>query len=193
VNARDAMPNGGTLAIETANLEVAAPPAGPPLDLPPGAYVRLTVTDTGVGMSAGTRAHLFEPFFTTKELGRGTGRGLASVYGIVKQSGGAIGVKSEPGSGSAFTIYLPQVGDTVEAARPGRPEGEVPGGTETILLVEDEDSVRELAREILVARGYTVLEATDGHQALRIAEAHGGPIALLLTDVVMPGMDGPVL
>jgi two-component system, cell cycle sensor histidine kinase and response regulator CckA len=193
VNARDAMPAGGTLTIETANLEVTAEPVEAPLDIPAGLYVRLSVSDTGVGMSAGTRAHLFEPFFTTKELGKGTGLGLASVYGIVKQSGGAIAVRSEPGSGSTFAIFLPQVGEPVEPARPGRAEDEVPGGTETILLVEDEDAVRELAREVLQAGGYTVLEARHGHQALEIAETHRGSIALLLTDVVMPGMDGPGL
>jgi len=193
VNARDAMPAGGTLTIETANVEVTAAPVEAPLDIPAGTYVRLSVSDTGVGMSAGTRAHLFEPFFTTKELGKGTGLGLASVYGIVKQSGGAIAVRSAPGSGSTFSIFLPQVGEPVEPARPGRPEGEAPGGTETILLVEDEDAVRDLAREVLQSGGYTVLEARHGHQALEIAEAYRGPIALLLTDVVMPGMDGPGL
>jgi GAF domain-containing protein len=193
VNARDAMPSGGTLTIETANVELTAVPVEGLLDITAGAYVRLSVTDTGVGMSAGTRAHLFEPFFTTKELGKGTGLGLASVYGIVKQSGGAITVRSAPGSGSTFTIFLPRVGEPVEPVRPGRPEGVAPGGTETILLVEDEDAVRELAREVLQAGGYTVLEARHGQQALEIAEAHQGPIALLLTDVVMPGMDGPGL
>jgi signal transduction histidine kinase len=193
VNARDAMPSGGTLTIETADVELTAAPAEATLDIPAGAYVRLSVSDTGVGMSAGTRAHLFEPFFTTKELGKGTGLGLASVYGIVKQSGGGIAVRSAPGSGSTFTIFLPRVGEPVERVRPGRAEGRAPGGTETILLVEDEDAVRELAREVLQAGGYTVLEARHGQQALEIAEAHQGSIALLLTDVVMPGMDGPSL
>jgi GAF domain-containing protein/CheY-like chemotaxis protein len=191
VNARDAMPGGGVLTLETANVE--RPSSAAPADTPPGACVRLSVSDTGVGMSPGTQARLFEPFFTTKEVGKGTGLGLATVYGIIKQSGGSIAVRSAPGSGTTFDILLPGVEGAVDAPRPGRPLGEEPGGGETILLVEDEDSVRDLAREILEGRGYTVLEARDGSQALEISEAHAGAIALLLTDVVMPGMSGPQL
>ncbi len=191
VNARDAMPRGGTLTIETANVERTA--ADRPVDVPAGAYVRLSVTDTGVGMTLMTQTRLFEPFFTTKEVGKGTGLGLATVYGIIKQSGGGIAVRSEPGVGTRFDIFLPRVDEAIEAATPGRLLADAPGGAETVLLVEDEGSVRDLAREILETRGYTVLEARDGAQALGIAERHGGPIALLLTDVVMPGMSGPEL
>ena len=190
VNARDAMPGGGHLTVETANVE---PPFPAPVDTSPDGCVRLSVRDTGVGMSAGTQARLFEPFFTTKEVGKGTGLGLAMVYGIIKQSGGSIAVRSEPGSGTSFDILFPRVQGVVEEPAASRPLGEAPGGGETILLVEDEDSVRDLAREILEARGYTVLPARDGSHALEIAEGHPGAIALLLTDVVMPGMSGPQL
>jgi len=194
VNARDAMPQGGQLIIETANLEVGGPHAQQPPDLPPGPYVRLVVRDTGSGMDAETMAHLFEPFFTTKELGRGTGLGLAVVYGIITQSGGRISVESAPGQGTMFTIYLPRVlGDTprvveIEATEPGPPRGQ-----ETILLAEDSVDVRELASEILQSAGYHVLEATTPQEALRQCEQHRGRIDLLLTDVIMPEMSGPRL
>jgi len=192
-NARDAMPEGGTLTIETANatLDGGAPDCPP--DVAPGPYVRLSIRDTGVGMDAGTQARLFEPFFTTKELGKGTGLGLATVYGIVKQSGGSITVRSAAAAGTIFDIHLPRVSAAAEPVTAAPPPPEAPGGSETVLLVEDEDPVRELAREILEGRGYRILEARDGSQALRIAEEHRGPIALLLTDVVMPGMTGPEL
>jgi two-component system cell cycle sensor histidine kinase/response regulator CckA len=191
VNARDAMPDGGTLTVETANV-----PAGtePPADLltvmPPGEYVLLRVIDTGAGMDAGTMAHLFEPFFTTKEVGKGTGLGLATVYGVVKQSGGFISVASEPGRGAAFSVYLPRVGESVEASVAERDGPGSSEGKETILLVEDEIAVRAVASQVLRRLGYAVLEAADARSALQFAEEHKGAIALLVTDVVMPGLDG---
>jgi PAS domain S-box-containing protein len=190
VNARDAMPGGGRLTIATANVELdEARAAGRP-GVQPGPYVMLSVSDTGGGMDAETLSHLFEPFFTTKEPGRGTGLGLATAYGIVKQSDGHIWVMSEPGHGTSVTIYLPRVEGLVERA-PALAGGDaLPGGSETILLVEDEDSLRELAHEILGGLGYTVLEAGTGRAALEVAERHPGPIDLLLTDVIMPGMSG---
>jgi CheY-like chemotaxis protein len=157
----------------------------------PGRYVMLAVSDSGVGMSAETQAHIFEPFFTTKEMGHGTGLGLATVYGIVKQSDGYISVYSEAGRGTTFKVYLPRVDEeAAPAARPAKKGEAVARGTETILLVEDEDPVRMLAREFLESKGYQVLEAATGSEALRISAAHAGPIHLLMTDVVMPGMGG---
>ena len=192
VNARDAMPQGGRLTIETANVELDASYSHPPAVLSPGKYVMLAVTDNGCGMDAETQAHVFEPFFTTKEKGKGTGLGLATVYGVVKQSGGYVWVYSEPGRGTSFKIYLPRIAETaVPAGREGKSEMGVPQrGSETILLVEDEKGVRELAREYLTSSGYTVIEAEDGHTALELAAMHVGPIHLLLTDVVMPGISG---
>jgi two-component system cell cycle sensor histidine kinase/response regulator CckA len=192
VNARDAMPQGGRLTIETANVELDASYSHPPAVLSPGKYVMLAVTDNGCGMDAETQAHVFEPFFTTKEKGKGTGLGLATVYGVVKQSGGYIWVYSEPGRGTSFKIYLPRVEEKVTASiRDGNIEPRVlQRGSETILLVEDEKGVRELAREYLTSTGYTVIEAEDGHTALELAGMHVGPIHLLLTDVVMPGISG---
>jgi CheY-like chemotaxis protein len=152
----------------------------------------LAVTDTGVGMDEQTQARIFEPFFTTKEMGKGTGLGLATVYGIVKQSGGFIWVYSEPGHGTTFKVYLPRVEELQEPlATPGPPR--VMGGVETILLAEDADAVRAVARQVLARLGYTVLEASDGMSALRLAETHRGPIHLLLTDVVMPEIGGRML
>jgi two-component system cell cycle sensor histidine kinase/response regulator CckA len=192
VNARDAMPEGGRLTIETANIEMDAGYAHPPEVLSPGKYVMLAVTDSGCGMDAETQAHIFEPFFTTKEKGKGTGLGLATVYGIVKQSGGYIWVYSEPGRGTSFKVYLPQIEE--ERPESGRDRGSVTPallrGSETILLVEDEKGVRELAREYLEMSGYTVIEAEDGHAALELTGMHDGPIHLLMTDVVMPGISG---
>jgi two-component system, cell cycle sensor histidine kinase and response regulator CckA len=192
VNARDAMPQGGRLTIETANVELDASYSHPPAVLSPGRYVMLAVTDNGCGMDAETQAHVFEPFFTTKEKGKGTGLGLATVYGVVKQSGGYVWVYSEPGRGTSFKIYLPRIEETaVPAGREGKKETQIPErGSETILLVEDEKGVRELAREYLASSGYTVIEAEDGHTALELAAMHVGPIHLLLTDVVMPGISG---
>ena len=192
VNARDAMPQGGRLTIETANVELDASYSHPPAVLSPGKYVMLAVTDNGCGMDAETQAHVFEPFFTTKEKGKGTGLGLATVYGVVKQSGGYVWVYSEPGRGTSFKIYLPRIAETaVPAGREGKSDMQVPQrGSETILLVEDEKGVRELAREYLTSSGYAVIEAEDGHTALELAAMHVGPIHLLLTDVVMPGISG---
>jgi PAS domain S-box-containing protein len=190
INARDAMPSGGKLIIETKNVELDRTYPMQRSFLPPGHYVMLVVTDTGVGMGPETKSQIFEPFFTTKEIGKGTGLGLSTVYGIVKQSGGDISVYSEPGKGTAFKIYLPRV---ERAAQKQRGIAAVPkpgGGSETILLVEDEDAVRHLARDVLQQRGYSVLEAAEGEEALRISETHQGAIQLILTDVVMPGMNG---
>src|SRR5206468_11255541 len=156
----------------------------------PGSYVLLAVSDTGVGMDAGTRSHSFEPFFTAKEMGKGTGLGRATVYGVVKQSGGYIWVYSEPGRGSAFKIYLPRVTEAPEPARAGPQATRALGGSETVLLVEDDEMVRVLTQRMLAARGHTVLVASRGDEALRLLEAHGGAMDLLITDVVMPGMSG---
>jgi two-component system cell cycle sensor histidine kinase/response regulator CckA len=192
VNARDAMPEGGRLTIETANVDLDESFSHSSVMLSPGPYVMLAVTDNGCGMDVETQAHIFEPFFTTKEKGKGTGLGLATVYGIVKQSGGYVWVYSEPGRGTSFKVYLPRVWD--EPTMPGRDrriEGQrLPQGTETVLLVEDEKGVRELAREYLEMTGYTVIEAENGHTALELAGLHSGPIHLLMTDVVMPGISG---
>ena len=193
VNARDAMPKGGTLTVETRNTELDDTFMQTTLTVSPGLYVLLAVTDTGVGMDAVTQSHLFEPFFTTKERGKGTGLGLATVYGIVKQSGGYIDVSSEPGRGSAFRIHLPRVEAEVTAGPGSLLRAEKSTGMETILLVEDEEAVRRLASRALEAAGYTVLEAGSGAEALDLLESAGGGISLLLTDVVMPGMGGPEL
>jgi len=189
VNARDAMPDGGKLTIETANADLDETFAQAHLGSVPGSYAMLAVTDTGVGMDATVRAHLFEPFFTTKEVGRGTGLGLATVYGIVKQSGGYISVYSEPGHGSSFKIYLPRIATPAEAPA-GAPKGGPAPGSETVLVVEDEPAVLTLSRRALEAQGYVVLAASDADAALRVVERHGGMIHLLLTDVVMPGLSG---
>ena len=191
VNARDAMPQGGRLVLETANVLVDERTARRAHDLAPGRYVVLSVTDTGHGMDAATRAQIFEPFFTTKEVGKGTGLGLATVYGIVKQSGGFIEVESEPGRGASFKVYLPRVEEAVADRRAGQvAPGTRPRGSETVLLVEDDESLRMLAREILTVQGYAVIEAASPRDALRIHQAHEGRIDLLLTDVVMPEMNG---
>jgi two-component system cell cycle sensor histidine kinase/response regulator CckA len=192
VNARDAMPNGGRITVETANVELNEDSARWHVGVSPGSYVMLAVSDTGSGMDTETRAHIFEPFFTTKALGKGTGLGLATVYGIVRQSGGNIRVESAPGAGSTFTIYLPRVEGLLEqavevvAALPA-------GGSETILVVEDQIEVRSLVQRILEEFGYVVLSAGEIADAFRIVERHGGPIHLLLTDMVMPEMNGPQL
>jgi PAS domain S-box-containing protein len=188
VNARDAMPIGGKLTISTANVTVSAP-GRPEHTIPPGAYIVLTVTDTGVGMDAETRSRIFEPFFTTKEQGKGTGLGLSTVYGIVKQSGGYISLQSEPGMGASFEIYFPRVNEAVDAAA-DTSAAQRRRGYETILLVEDEDGVRALTRQILQKHGYTVLETSHGGEALLACENHKDAIHLLLTDVVLSQMSG---
>jgi signal transduction histidine kinase/CheY-like chemotaxis protein len=192
LNARDAMPDGGTITLRTMDVrfEERSPDRAP--EVRPGPYVALTVSDTGTGMDPATRAHIFEPFFTTKPSGKGTGLGLATVYGIVKQSDGYIYVQSELGRGSTFTIYLPEVADAVTPPPPAESTIQ-PRGTETVLLVEDDDGVRAIARLILQRSGYTILEATDGAEALRLYERHPGHIDLLLTDAVMPNMGGRTL
>ncbi len=190
VNARDAMPRGGTLALETECLHVAAAHPDRPEALPPGPYAVLRVVDTGVGMDAPTLARIFEPFFTTKEQGKGTGLGLSMVHGVVRQHGGAIQVQSEVGRGTTFQIFLPQVEAAAEPVRVDDTPGRETRGLETILLVEDEDDVRVLAREVLERHGYTVLEASDGLQALHRYEAGPAGIDMILTDVVMPRMSG---
>ncbi len=190
VNARDAMPLGGRLTLETGFVRIDEGFARQHVGLRPGPHVRLTVRDTGVGMDGLIKAHLFEPFFTTKGPGKGTGLGLATVYGIVTQSGGAIRVDSEPGQGATFTIDLPRVDAPADLRGDPAIPTAAPHGSETVLLVEDEPEVRGLARDILHQQGYTVLEAADGDEALRIGREHGGPIHLLVTDVVMPQMGG---
>jgi PAS domain S-box-containing protein len=193
VNARAAMPQGGRLSLEARNVELDEAFARQHPPSVPGRYVLLAVTDTGLGMDQDTQAHIFEPFFTTKEKDKGTGLGLSVVYGVVKQSGGYIWVHSELGKGTTFKIYLPLVEGPVEDAP--RDTGPTPSlrGSETILLVEDEESLRQLTRRLLVQSGYTVLDAPDAAQALEIARWNHGRIDLLITDMVMPGMSGPVL
>jgi PAS domain S-box-containing protein len=190
VNSRDAMPNGGVLTIETANVEMDSTSVQTHFPLPPGPYVLLAFSDTGIGMDAETQARIFDPFFTTKEKGKGTGLGLAMVYGIVKQSGGYIWVYSEVGKGTTFKIYLPRTEEVVDESRPARGGLGAQQGTETLLLVEDEDAVRALVRNVLREKGYRILEASRGEEALELAEQYGGPIDLLVTDVVMPQMNG---
>jgi signal transduction histidine kinase len=188
VNARDAMPQGGRLTIATSNVRRDGTDG-----LPPGDYVALRVTDTGVGMDPETQSNIFEPFFTTKEPGKGTGLGLSTVHGVVEQSGGSIRVQSEPGRGAVFTIYLPRLDEPVEPPSVGAPAGRAVRGTETILLVEDEAIVRGPLVEMLRNCGYVVLEAATPEAAIQICTTHAGPIALMITDVVMPGMSGSAL
>ncbi len=191
VNARDAMPGGGKLIIETANADLDDSYTHSHVTVKPGRYINLCVNDTGAGMPPEVKEHLFEPFFTTKDKGKGTGLGLSTVYGIIKQSGGDIWVNSEPGLGTTFNIHLPRVDEPVDNTRMRVTREEIPrGGGETILLVEDEEDVRRLAVRILQRQGYTVLEASCGKDALVLCKEHQGPIHLILTDVVMPGMSG---
>jgi PAS domain S-box-containing protein len=188
INGRDAMPAGGKLMIETANVDLDASYAATHPGVAPGPYVMLAVSDTGQGMDAETIAHMFEPFFTTKEKGKGTGLGLATVYGIVQQGGGTVNVYSEPGHGTSFKVYLPRIEDAVAAIAASVAP---PGGTETILLVEDSDSLREMVREVLVASGYAVEEAATPLAAGEAVRTGADAIDLLLTDVIMPGIAGP--
>jgi signal transduction histidine kinase/DNA-binding LacI/PurR family transcriptional regulator/ActR/RegA family two-component response regulator len=193
INARDAMPDGGTVTVETTSVTLEPDDATGPVGLSSGDYVVLRISDTGSGMDEATQARIFEPFFTTKPTGKGTGLGLATVFGIVQQSGGHIAVSSAPDAGTSFEIFLPAThrvsGDRDEEA----PAEDTPGGTETLLLVEDDGKVRTTARRFLTDFGYDVLEAVDGHDALRVAQLHPGPLDLVITDVVMPGIGGPEL
>jgi len=193
VNARDAMPSGGKLVIETANAELDHGYLTSHPLMNAGPYIQLVVTDSGIGMDAETQAHIFEPFFTTKEKGKGTGLGLATVYGIVKQSGGFIWVYSEVGKGTSFKIYLPRLDQAEDHIGVSQGSLEVPMGTETVLLTEDEQDVREIAREFLESGGYRVIEAKDGAEAIQLATKHRRQIQLLVTDMVMPGMTGQEL
>jgi two-component system, cell cycle sensor histidine kinase and response regulator CckA len=193
VNARDAMPNGGKLLIETSNIDLDAVFCDRCRELQPGPHVQLAVSDTGIGMDAALQSKIFEPFFTTKELGKGTGLGLSMVYGIVQQSGGAIRVYSEPGRGATFKMLFPQASEDVKRVAIEDAQHSPTTGSETILLAEDEEMVRIFARRILEANGYTVLEAPDGNEALKRADEHVGPLHLVLTDLIMPKMSGKEL
>jgi signal transduction histidine kinase/CheY-like chemotaxis protein len=193
VNARDAMPEGGKLIIQVRGVDVNEKEASRRSPMTPGPHVLLSVSDTGVGMDEQTKAHIFEPFFTTKEFGKGTGLGLATVYGIVKQSGGFIWVQSAPGKGTTFDIFLPRVSEAIlPKEHEGRPAS-LPRGSETVLVVEDEEGVRELAAEFLRTSGYSVLEAGDGIEAMEVANRFAGSIQVILTDMVMPRMNGKEL
>lgn len=188
MNARDAQPNGGRFVLETSEVEIQTGEPGRPPDLPPGPYVMLAVSDSGMGMSAETRSRLFEPFFTTKARGEGAGLGLSIVYGIVKQHGGYISVYSQPGAGTIFEIYFPQAKETTPLQSTRRPRG--PRGTETILIADDEDSVRNLVYAVLATSGYTVLQAHNGKEALELLDGEQGRIDMVLADVMMPLMNG---
>jgi CheY-like chemotaxis protein len=190
VNARDAMIEGGVLAIRTANVELDEAYSESHPDVEPGPYVMMSVSDTGCGMDAETQSHIFEPFFTTKPKDKGTGLGLSTVYGAVKQNRGSIEVCSEPDRGTTFKIYFPRIDEAVSRSSGSIPKVELPSGSETVLFVEDEVTVREAAIDILEYLGYRVLQAPNGIEALAVAEAHEGPIDLLMTDVIMPGMTG---
>ncbi|MFI5182615.1 MAG: ATP-binding protein [Thermoanaerobaculia bacterium] len=190
VNSRDAMPKGGKLTIETSEVELGESYSTSHFDVPPGPYVVLAVSDTGTGMDAKALSHVFEPFFTTKEAGKGTGLGLSTVYGVVKQSGGHVTVYSEPGVGTTFRIYLPRVEDAPEMDRGSSAHAALAGGTETVLVVEDEEAIRRLTCRALEAYGYTVLSAAGAREAIRLCEEYAGEIHLMLTDVVMPGVSG---
>jgi two-component system cell cycle sensor histidine kinase/response regulator CckA len=190
VNSKDAMPEGGKITIMTEDVTLDDSYRREHTFIKPGQYIMLSVSDTGVGMSKETQAQIFEPFFTTKEKGKGTGLGLSTVYGIVKQSGGYVFVQSEPDRGSAFRIYLPRVDDPAETHGPTKTAQEATNGSETVLLVEDEESVRQLVKETLAAKGYRVLEAENGKAGLEVAQGFDGKIDMVITDVVMPGMSG---
>ena len=193
VNGRDVMPEGGNLTIETGHTDVNATEAANRPGLQPGQYHVLVVSDTGHGMDAHTKAHLFEPFFTTKDAGRGTGLGLSTVYGIVKQSGGFVFVDSEPGQGSTFRLYFPPAAGDIDPLPELRAARRAERGTETVLLVEDESGVLKFAKRVLVARGYNVLAASSPEEAQRLCAGGPGPIDLLLTDLVIAGLTGRAL
>jgi CheY-like chemotaxis protein len=193
LNARDAMPQGGRLTLETRNVILQEEYAQKHFSLQPGSYIMLAVSDIGCGMDAQTLSHIFEPFFTTKEPGKGTGLGLSTVYGIVQQSGGSIWVYSEPGRGTAFKIYLPRIKESVAETEERRADPESPRGSETILVVEDDEIVRKLTCQALRRYGYVVVEAANGGEALLACERHSGTIPLMITDVVMPQISGPEL
>jgi CheY-like chemotaxis protein len=192
VNARDAMPEGGTLTIHTDNVTLDEDYARRNL-ITPGEYVMVSVSDTGAGMTDEVKLHIFEPFFTTKEQGKGTGLGLATCFGIIQQSNGHIHCDSQLGQGTQFRIYLPRVQGTEDATANHETPISLPHGTETILLAEDEPSLRLLMARVLRTQGYTVLEAADGNEALALAQANGAKIQLLITDVIMPGLSGKML
>jgi two-component system cell cycle sensor histidine kinase/response regulator CckA len=191
INARDAMPNGGRLCLQTQNVEFSSKQQDGDVEIPGGRYVVLKVSDTGTGMDATTKSRIFEPFFTTKEQGKGTGLGLSTVYGIVKQSDGFVSVSSQPGSGTSFSIYLPRV-DEVFSSAPGKSpiRAQTPRGDETVLLVEDDVGLRELARNALSACGYSVLAVNHGQEAEQLCQERRGAIQLLVTDIRMPGVNG---
>jgi signal transduction histidine kinase len=193
VNARDAMPEGGKLTIETGTMYLGESFTAQQFGVEPGRYVVIAIADTGSGMDSDTKSHLFEPFFTTKRAGRGTGLGLATAYGIIRQSHGAIRFESEVGKGTAASIYLPMVEDRKRAVADALAPRFAPTGAETVLLVEDEARVRKLILDILIAHGYTVVEAARGEEAIRLCKTHKGLIDLAIIDVVMPGMSGPDL
>ncbi len=193
INGRDAMPKGGDLTIKTTNVKLNTALIGPDFEIEPGSYILLTVTDVGMGMSANTQSHIFEPFFTTKQMGHGTGLGLATVYGIVQQSGGHISISSKLGKGTTFKIYIPQIEATNQNIEPIKTHTTPSIGEETILVVEDEADIRLVTRKILQKSGYTVLEAAHADEALHLCQQHQGSIHLLVTDVVMPDMNGPQL
>lgn len=193
LNSRDAMPRGGKLTIQTANVDLVESDTRRLPGLEPGRYIVLTLSDTGCGMDAATQARIFEPFFTTKPLGKGTGLGLSTVYGIIQQSDAHITVSSTPGQGTTFKVYFPRVQEALAVAKPRRGQRQLRSGSETILVVEDNDVARELTCEFLETAGYTALKARSGAEAVRASDQHEGPIHLLLTDVVMPGMSGPEL
>jgi CheY-like chemotaxis protein len=193
VNARDAMPGGGTLSIETANVDVDSTYVEQHPEMKPGPYVQLKVADTGIGMTKEVQSHLFEPFFTTKKQGEGTGLGLATVYGIVKQSDGSVWVYSEPGVGTTFSIYLPRLDAGAGLPQELAPSPVALRGSETILVVEDQDQLRKMAVRVLRDYGYEVIESANPEEALLHSERYAGPIHLMLTDVIMPGMTGPEL
>jgi CheY-like chemotaxis protein len=190
VNSRDAMPTGGKLTIETSDVDLDEEYAGRHALAQTGPHVLLAVTDTGCGMDAETQAHIFEPFFTTKEFGKGTGLGLSTVYGVVKQSGGSVWVYSEPGLGTTFKIYLPCVDACIEVEAPAEISKSAARRSQTILIVEDDEALLEVTRQSLGDAEYTILSARNSSEAIEICERHSGPIHLMVTDVVMPGMSG---